>query len=108
MNSGDDREKGEQGLVDIYAGPIQGLAVLSLSGEDVSARVDEQVEKAAHHFSVVATSPELANLKLLAGTLGMIAAVTHESQPKKRETLEYAVGLVKAKIAEKESQQNSH
>ena len=59
-----------------------------------------------HHFSIVAICSKLAKLKLLGGTSGTIAAVTHESKLTKRETLENSVSFAKPKIGEKKSQQD--
>jgi len=90
------QNQNEDGLISQYVQKIQALAVKACSGENVEDAIHSVITEACTHFSILETSDPSANRAAFKGKLNLIAHCTHESQPKYKETLEYAASLVEA------------
>lgn len=88
----------EEGLIGQYVDQVQALAVRAEANEDVTAKVETVVANAVEHFRVVKSSDLQANLSAFKGRLSIASEVAHSSQPKFKETLQYAAKICPTKI----------
>lgn len=83
----------EIGLVRQYRGVISGLGVAAQRGEDVLERVEAAVAEHCEHFRILVSSKPADNLTAYRAALKMASHITHESQPKVKATLDYALSV---------------
>jgi hypothetical protein len=84
----------DKGLIAQYTKIVKVLAVKAHKGENVTSQVESVVREACEHFSRSRASDPDALLNGFREALKMAAELTHESQPKVRETLAQAASLV--------------
>ncbi len=85
----------DKGFIAQYTKIVQLLAVKAHKGENVTSQVECLVHEACDHFSRSRASDPAPLFNEFRGALKRAAAVSDESQPQVRDTLEYAASLVK-------------